>query len=90
VIPAELPDAVIQRVRDLAVRAFSCLGVEGLARVDTFVLPSGDVILNELNTMPGFTSTSMYPKLWQAGGVEYTTLVTRLLDLALARSVGLR
>jgi D-alanine-D-alanine ligase len=90
VIPAELPDDVIQRVRDLAVRAFVALGCEGLARVDTFVFPNGDVILNELNTMPGFTSTSMYPKLWEAAGVAYTQLVTRLLDLALARPVGLR
>lgn len=90
VIPADLPDDVIGRVRDLAVRAFVALGCEGLARVDTFVFPNGDVILNELNTMPGFTSTSMYPKLWEAAGVAYTQLVTRLLDLALARSVGLR
>ena len=90
VIPADLPDEVIERVRDLAVRAFVALGCEGLARVDTFVFPNGDVILNELNTMPGFTSTSMYPKLWEAAGVAYTQLVTRLLDLALARPVGLR
>ncbi|MGV8850837.1 MAG: D-alanine--D-alanine ligase family protein [Propionibacteriaceae bacterium] len=90
VIPADLPADVIEGVRDLAVRAFVALGVEGLARVDTFVYPDGTVILNELNTMPGFTSTSMYPKLWEAGGVPYTALVTRLLDLALARPLGLR
>ena len=89
-IPADLPDEVVERVRELAVRAFVALGVEGLARVDTFVFPDGTVILNELNTMPGFTSTSMYPKLWEAGGVAYTGLVTRLLDLALARPLGLR
>jgi len=90
VIPAGLPADVLERVRELAVRAFVALGVEGLARVDTFVFPNGDVILNELNTMPGFTATSMYPKLWEAAGVAYTQLVTRLLDLALARPVGLR
>jgi D-alanine-D-alanine ligase len=90
VIPADLPDDVIERVRELAVRAFVALGVEGLARVDTFVFPDGTVILNELNTMPGFTATSMYPKLWEAVGVAYTELVTRLLDLALARPLGLR
>jgi D-alanine-D-alanine ligase len=90
VIPADLPPGVMERVRDLAVRAFVALGVEGLARVDTFVFPDGTVILNELNTMPGFTSTSMYPKLWEAAGVPYTTLVTRLLDLAVSRPLGLR
>ena len=90
VIPADLPREVIESVRDLAVRAFVALGVEGLARVDTFVLSDGTVILNELNTMPGFTATSMYPKLWEAAGVSYTDLVTRLLDLALARPLGLR
>lgn len=90
VIPADLPSEVIESVRELAVRAFVALGVEGLARVDTFVFPDGTVILNELNTMPGFTATSMYPKLWEAAGVPYTALVTRLLDLALARPVGLR
>lgn len=90
VIPADLPSGVVECVRELAVRAFVALGVEGLARVDTFVLADGTVILNELNTMPGFTATSMYPKLWEAAGVDYTTLVTRLLDLALARPLGLR
>jgi D-alanine-D-alanine ligase len=90
VIPADLPPDVVTRVRELAVRAFLCLGVEGLARVDTFVLPDGTVSLNELNTMPGFTATSMYPKLWEAGGLAYTELVTRLLDLALSRPLGLR
>jgi len=90
VIPADLPPSVTECVRELAVRAFVALGVEGLARVDTFVYPDGTVILNELNTMPGFTATSMYPKLWEAAGVPYTALVTRLLDLALARPLGLR
>ncbi|HET7725202.1 MAG TPA: D-alanine--D-alanine ligase family protein [Propionibacteriaceae bacterium] len=90
VIPADLPPEVVEGVRDLAVRAFVALGVEGLARVDTFVMPDGTVTLNEINTMPGFTATSMYPKLWEAAGVGYTTLVTRLLDLALARPLGLR
>ena len=90
VIPADLPRETLECVRDLAVRAFVALGVEGLARVDTFVFPDGTVILNELNTMPGFTATSMYPKLWEAAGVPYTALVTRLLDLALARPLGLR
>jgi D-alanine-D-alanine ligase len=89
-IPAQLPEDVIERVRTMAVEAFSALGAEGLARVDTFVLSNGDVVLNELNTMPGFTATSMYPKLWEATGVDYTTLVSRLLELALERPLGLR
>ena len=90
VIPADLPYEVQRCVQDLAMRAFVALGVEGLARVDTFVLPDGTVILNELNTMPGFTATSMYPKLFEAAGVPYAELVTTLLDLALARPLGLR
>ena len=90
VIPADLPYEVARCVQDLAMRAFVALGVEGLARVDTFVYPDGTVILNELNTMPGFTATSMYPKLFEAAGVPYTALVTTLLDLALARPLGLR
>jgi len=90
VVPADLTPEVTGCVRDLAVRAFVALGVEGLARVDTFVLSDGTVLLNELNTMPGFTATSMYPKLWEAAGLPYTALVTRLLDLALQRPVGLR
>lgn len=89
-IPAQLPADVIERVRTMAVQAFSALGAEGLARVDTFVLANGDVVLNELNTMPGFTATSMYPKLWEATGVDYTALVSRLLELALERPLGLR
>jgi D-alanine-D-alanine ligase len=89
-IPAQLPPEVIERVRTLAVEAFAALGAEGLARVDTFVLANGDVVLNELNTMPGFTATSMYPKLWEATGVDYTALVSRLLELALERPLGLR
>lgn len=90
VIPADLPTEVSARVRELAAESFVALGVEGLARVDTFVMPDGSVILNELNTMPGFTATSMYPKLFDAAGVSYTELVTRLLDLALQRPLGLR
>lgn len=89
-IPAELPDDVIGQVRDLAASAFSAVGCEGLARVDFFVLPDGEIVINELNTMPGFTPTSMYPQLWKATGVEYPDLVDRLLQLALQRDTGLR
>jgi D-alanine-D-alanine ligase len=89
-VPADLPTEVAARLRDHAVRAFVALGCEGLARVDFFVLPDGSVVLNELNTMPGFTATSMYPRMWAASGVDYPALVDRLIQLALARDTGLR
>jgi len=72
------------------VRAFEAIGCEGLARVDFFLTADGQVVLNEINTMPGFTATSMFPMLWQASGMDYPSLVDRLLKLALARSTGLR
>jgi D-alanine-D-alanine ligase len=90
--PADLPGPVAERVRELAVASFRALGCEGLARVDTFV--TGDsadsVIVNEVNTMPGFTPLSMYPRMWQATGVGYPELVDRLVRAALARPTGLR
>jgi len=88
--PAELPEDVVHRVRDLAARTFEALGCEGLARVDFFVRPGGDVIVNEINTMPGFTPLSMYPRMWQATGLAYPQLVDRLVQLALRRPTGLR
>jgi len=89
-IPAALDDAVEAEVRDLAVRAFEALGVEGLARVDFFVMPDGRVLVNEVETMPGFTATSMFPLLWQHVGLSYPDLVDRLVRQALERSTGLR
>ena len=89
-IPASVPDHVREQVRDLAVRAFDALAVEGLARVDFFVLPDGRVVVNEVETMPGFTATSMFPLLWQASGLTYPELVERLVRLALERDTGLR
>lgn len=86
-IPAELPEAVAERCRDLALRAFAAIDAAGLARVDFFYLETEDKLyLNEINTMPGFTTTSMYPKLWEAGGVSYPELVSRLIELALERA----
>jgi D-alanine-D-alanine ligase len=74
------------RVQDLAVRAFRSVDVAGMARVD-FLLDaeSGQIYLNELNTIPGFTKISMYPKLWEASGIPYAALVDRLIELALQR-----
>jgi D-alanine-D-alanine ligase len=89
-IPADLDDATTARVRELAVQAFTALDVEGLARVDFFVLPDGRVLVNEVETMPGFTATSMFPLLWQASGLTYSELVERLVVLAMERSTGLR
>jgi D-alanine-D-alanine ligase len=89
-IPADVPDAVSDRVRELAVAAFEAVGAEGIARVDTFVTPDGDVVLNEINTMPGFTPISMYPKLWEASGLAYPELIDELIQLALERRTGLR
>jgi D-alanine-D-alanine ligase len=89
-IPADVPEAVGERVRDLAVRAFEAVGAEGIARVDTFVTPDGQVVLNEINTMPGFTPISMYPKLWEASGLAYPDLIDELIQLALERRTGLR
>ncbi len=88
--PADVPDDVRRRVQALAVEAFEVMGCEGLARVDVFLTPGGEVVVNEINTMPGFTPLSMYPRMWAASGVDYAALVDRLLQLALTRRTGLR
>jgi D-alanine-D-alanine ligase len=84
-IPAKLPDETIKRVQALAIKTFKTLSCEGLARVDFFLKENGDVLVNEINTMPGFTSISMYPKLWGASGIPYTELIDRLIQLAIER-----
>jgi D-alanine-D-alanine ligase len=89
-VPADLPAEISARIRELSARAFEAVGAEGLARVDFFVLPDGSLVLNEVNTMPGFTPLSMYPRMWAATGVDYPALVERLVSLALARDTGLR
>ncbi len=88
--PADLPDRVVRSVRDLAARAFEAMGCEGLARVDFFVQEDGRVVVNEINTMPGFTPFSMYPRMWEQTGLPYPDLVDRLLTLAQRRPTGLR
>ena len=90
VIPADLPDAVVAEVQALAAQAFEALCCEGLARVDFFVTGDGRVVVNEVNTMPGFTPVSMFPLLWAATGIDYPALVDRLVQTALARPTGLR
>lgn len=89
-IPARVSDAVTARIREMSVQAFEAVGCEGLARVDFFVLPGDRVVVNEINTMPGFTPTSMYPQMWAASGLDYPALVDRLVQLALQRDTGLR
>ena len=71
---------------DLAARSFEALGAEGLTRVDFFLTETGQAIVNEVNTMPGFTPFSMYPYMWQVSGLDYTDLVSELIELALSRS----
>lgn len=82
-IPADLPKETIEQIREYAVRAFKALDGSGLSRVDFFVKHSdGSVVLNEINTLPGFTNISMYPKLWGAVGIEYSELLDKLIELA--------
>ncbi len=89
-VPADVPEVVAEKVRALSVRAFEALSCESLARVDFFVQDDGSVLLNEVNTMPGFTPVSMFPRMWAASGVDYPTLIDRLLRTALGRRPGLR
>jgi D-alanine-D-alanine ligase len=88
-VPAKVDDAVAQEVRQLSIRAFQAVDGQGLARVDFFLTDDGPVI-NEVNTMPGFTTISMYPRMWAASGVDYPTLLATMVETALARGTGLR
>ncbi|MEF9906593.1 D-alanine--D-alanine ligase family protein [Streptomyces sp. P9-A2] len=90
VVPAPLTGEETAEVRRLAVEAFEAAGCEGLVRADFFLTEDGEFVINEINTMPGFTPISMYPKMWQATGVEYPELVDRLVQAALRRRTGLR
>ncbi|MGB3492676.1 MAG: D-alanine--D-alanine ligase family protein [Elainellaceae cyanobacterium] len=85
-IPAELPEAIARKIQDMALKAFAAVDGSGISRVDFFyVEATGDVFINEINTLPGFTATSMYPLLWEASGVSFEDLVDRLVKLALER-----
>lgn len=88
--PADVPPSVSDLVRSYAARAFLALGCEGLARVDCFYTVDGEVVVNEINTMPGFTPHSMYPQMWLASGMTYPELIDELIGLAMARPIGLR
>ena len=84
--PDDLPDGVEEQIQEAAIIAFKALNCEGLARVDFFYSGDGDIIINELNTMPGFTQSSMFPKLWERTGRSYTELISTLIAAALMRS----
>ena len=88
-VPAKVDDEIADAVRQLAIRAFKAIDCQGLARVDFFLTEDGPII-NEINTMPGFTTISMYPRMWAASGVDYPSLLATMVETALARGVGLR
>lgn len=88
--PADVPPEIADEVRALSIKAFDAAGCEGLARVDWFYEPGGRLVLNEINTLPGFTPSSMFPQVWNASGLDYTELITELIELARERRLGLR
>lgn len=88
--PADMPEDDVARIQEQAALAFDAVGAEGLSRVDFFYTAAGELIINEINTMPGFTPSSMYPQMWAATGLPYPELIDELLQLALNRKVGLR
>lgn len=83
--PANLTDEQVKEVQDISIRAFKTLQCEGLARVDVFLTEDGKIYVNEINTLPGFTKISMYPKLWEVSGMTYTNLITELIELGMER-----
>jgi D-alanine-D-alanine ligase len=84
-VPADLPAEISEKIREYAVRTFTALECEGLGRVDVFYQENGNLVVNEINTIPGFTSISMYPMLWKASGIEYGPLIDKLIQLAFDR-----
>ena len=85
IVPADLPEGTKVNIQEMSIAAFRAIDGAGLGRVDFLLAPSGEVFLNEINTMPGFTPISMYPRLWQASGIEYPALIDQLIELALDR-----
>jgi len=84
-IPAKLKKALVSKIQQIAEKVFNILECEGMARVDMFLKKSGEVIVNEINTLPGFTNISMYPRLWEASGLSYSKLLDRLIEIAIKR-----
>lgn len=85
-IPAELPKEIVQQIQNIAIQAYRVLCCEGMGRVDFFLRDGHEIIISEINTIPGFTKISMYPKLWEASGIPYSELIDRLIELALERA----
>lgn len=83
IIPADLSESDLQRLRSTAVKAYQALGCKGMSRVDMFLTKDGGIYVNEINTIPGFTSISMYPKLWEQEGIHYAELISQLIQLAI-------
>ena len=84
-IPAKLPEELVKQIQELSIKAFQALCCEGMARVDIFLTQENKVLLNEINTIPGFTKISMYPKLWEVSGIPYSELIDKLIQLAIER-----
>jgi D-alanine-D-alanine ligase len=89
-VPAPISEIETARVRELAAAVFTLAGCSGLARCDFFVEPGGEILVNEINTMPGFTETSVYAKLWESSGLAYPDLCDRLVQLAIDRHTASR
>jgi D-alanine-D-alanine ligase len=89
-IPPPIPDGAIAEIRRLAAAAFDAVSCEGLARVDFFYTTGGEIIVNEINTMPGLSPTSYFQKMWEASGMPFSQLIDRLLQTALKKQPGLR
>ena len=87
IIPAKVDDRFIPHLKDVAIKAYQALECEGMSRVDMFLTDTGEIYVNEVNTIPGFTSISMYPKLWEEEGVSYSDLIDQLVDLAISKGV---
>ena len=88
-VPADLPAGVEAKIQQAALTAFKAAGCEGLARIDFFYSNEGEIIINEINTMPGFTPTSVYPKLIEKSGINYQQLITKLIQTAQNRSLSI-
>jgi len=84
-IPAKISQHLTKKIQALAIKTFKVLSCEGLSRVDFFLKKNGEIIINEINTIPGFTSISMYPRLWKASGISYSKLIDKLIQLAIQR-----
>ena len=84
-IPAEIDNEIKKRIQEIALKTFEVLSCKGLGRVDSFLKENGEIIVNEINTLPGFTQKSMYPKLWEASGLNYLDLIDKLIELALEK-----